>query len=249
MSRNFELMQQLGKEQALLETSARAESFVPEPITPAMGPKIGDVELDELLKVVQRAFLLPGKDAPRTVVFTGLESRNGCSWICARTAEVLASQVTGSVCLLDANLRHPGLHEQFGVKNHYGLADALRQTEPIRTFATPLSRPNLWLVSSGSSSETCYEYVGSDRMWHRVAELRAEFDYVLVDSEAMNMSSDGTMLGAKADGVVVVLKANSSRRQPARQALQDLRAAGVRVLGAVLNQRTFPIPEAIYNKL
>jgi protein-tyrosine kinase len=51
------------------------------------------------------------------------------------------------------------------------------------------------------------------------------------------------------DGVVLVLKANSSRREAARQALNEMQSANVRVLGAVLNQRTFPIPEKIYKRL
>jgi Mrp family chromosome partitioning ATPase len=49
--------------------------------------------------------------------------------------------------------------------------------------------------------------------------------------------------------VVLVLKANSTRKDRARSAVQDLNNAKVRVLGAVLNQRTFPIPDSIYNKL
>jgi len=31
--------------------------------------------------------------------------------------------------------------------------------------------------------------------------------------------------------------------------VRDLESANVRVLGAVLNQRTFPVPESIYRKL
>jgi Mrp family chromosome partitioning ATPase len=46
-----------------------------------------------------------------------------------------------------------------------------------------------------------------------------------------------------------VLKANSTRRDATREIKQQLQAANVRMLGAVLNQRTFPIPERIYNKL
>jgi Mrp family chromosome partitioning ATPase len=82
-----------------------------------------------------------------------------------------------------------------------------------------------------------------------MTELRAEFDYVLIDTPAISSSNDATVLGAATDGLVVVLKANSSRRESARGAMQDLRAAKVRVLGAVLNQRTFPIPQSIYDKL
>ena len=82
-----------------------------------------------------------------------------------------------------------------------------------------------------------------------MTELRSEFDYVLIDTPAISSSNDATVLGAVTDGLVLVLKANSSRRESARGAMHDLRAAKVRVLGAVLNQRTFPIPQSIYDKL
>jgi Mrp family chromosome partitioning ATPase len=164
-------------------------------------------------------------------------------------AEVLAGQVSGSVCLVDANLRNPGLHEQFAAENVSGLTDALRMREPIRSFAQPLSCPRLWLVSSGSPAEDGQSLLSSDRMRLRMTELRTEFDYVLIDTAAISSSHDATVLGSATDGLVLVLKANSSRRESARGAIHDLRAAKVRVLGAVLNQRTFPIPQSIYDKL
>ena len=83
----------------------------------------------------------------------------------------------------------------------------------------------------------------------RIAELGAEFDYVLLDVAALNASNDGVVLGHLVDGVALVLKANSSRRDSTRDTIQLLQASNVRVLGAVLNQRTFPIPERIYNRL
>jgi capsular exopolysaccharide synthesis family protein len=169
--------------------------------------------------------------------------------VCTRVAEVLASQISESVCLVDANLRHPGLHEQFEVENHYGLTDALQTREPMRSFAQPLSCPNLWLVSCGSVVEDSQTLLSSDRMRLRLTELRAEFDYVLIDAAAISYCNDATVLACATDGLVLVLKANSSRRESARKAIHDLRSAKARVLGAVLNQRTFPIPQSIYNKL
>jgi capsular exopolysaccharide synthesis family protein len=211
--------------------------------------KIEGPELEEISKLVQRVFLLPGSESPRTVVFSGAESGNGCSWVCARVAEVLASQVSGSVCLVDANFRNPGLNEQFAVENHHGLTDALREREPIRTFAKALSCPRLWLLTSGSENGDAQNLLSSDRMRFRMSELKAEFDYVLIDTPSLSASNDATVLGSSTDGLVMVLKANSSRREIARTAIQGLRAAKVHVLGAVLNQRTFPIPQAIYEKL
>jgi Mrp family chromosome partitioning ATPase len=253
MSRNFELLQKIGREQALYATTAdeTVQEMEPLPVIVPVGARleIEGAELEEITKVVQRVFLLPGADAPRTVVFSGTESGNGCSWVCARVAEVLAGQISGSVCLVDANLRAPGLNEQFAAENVYGLTDALRKREPVRTFAQPLSCPRLWLVSSGSAVEDGQSLLSSERMRQRIAELRAEFEYVLIDTPAIGSSNDATVLGSATDGLVLVLKANSSRRESARGAIHDLRAAKVRVLGAVLNQRTFPIPQAIYDKL
>jgi capsular exopolysaccharide synthesis family protein len=256
MSRNFELLQNLGKE-VLLDAPAAVATVeqkyrktVPEPVD-AKEPqlKLEPKEREELTKLAQRIFVHPGADAPRVVVFTASESGNGCSSICACAAELLAAQVTGSVCLVDANLRHPGLHEQFAVENQFGLADALQGSEPLLNYARSMSRPNLWLVSSGSSPEAALPLLSSERMRQMISELRSGVDYVLIDASAMNVSNDATVLASAADGVVMVLKANSSRRETVRKAVQDMQAANIRVLGAVLNQRTFPIPEAIYNKL
>ena len=83
----------------------------------------------------------------------------------------------------------------------------------------------------------------------RIAELRTEFDYVLIDSPVLSVSNDAASLGRASDGVVLVLKAHSSRREVARKAVENFENERVRVLGAVLNKRTFPIPESIYNKL
>ena len=168
MSRNFELLQNLGREREMFEASvseAHTDTSVVEPelrVAPAPAPvepqplqlHMDESQRDEMFKLVQRVFLMPGASKGRLVVVSGMEAGNGCSWICARMAEVLASQVSGSVCVVDANLRSPGLHREFEVQNHYGLTDALQVNEPIRRFVTSLSRPNLWLLSCGAETET-----------------------------------------------------------------------------------------------
>jgi succinoglycan biosynthesis transport protein ExoP len=249
MSKNFELMQNLGKEQELLsptpvegnatQVAASTESL------PGSGSNSVVPGLEEIHALAQQVFLVPGADAPRTVVFTSTESASGCSWVCAHLGQVLAGRVGGSVCLVDANLYAPGLHQQFGVENQIGLSNALTQLDPIRGFVQPLNLPNLWLLSSGTAGT---QGLASDRMRLRIAELRKEFDFVLIDTAAMSVSNDAISLGSFSDGVVMVLKANASRRETARQAIQDLQGGNAKVLGAVLNQRTFPIPDTIYKK-
>jgi polysaccharide biosynthesis transport protein len=264
MSRNFELLQQIGKEndifavppaererepETLVETPLPVESRVAPAEATSSPAALDKPGIEEVRTLVQRVFLLPSGHAPRVVVFAGTEAGNGCSWICARTAEALACQVTGTVCLVDANLRSPGLHQQFDIPNHHGLSDALLKNEPMNSFVTGLTPPNLSLLSCGASAEAAQALLASNRMRGRLRELRSMFDYVLVDASAMNASNDAIVLGAVSDGAILVLRANASRKETARNALRELQTANVKILGAVLNERTFPIPEAIYNKL
>ena len=206
MSRNFELLNQMGKGVAL------QPEVEPKPV-PAADPssfipalQIDGIARDEITKLVHRTFLLAGSEGPRRVVFTSTESGNGGTWMCAHAGEMLASQVGRSVCIVDCNLQSPTLHEQFAVKNHHGLADALQGDGPIREYATQL-RPNLWLVSCGGACESAIGLLTSDRMRRRVAELSTEFDYVLFDVAPLNGSNHGVILGHLVDGVVIVLKA------------------------------------------
>lgn len=268
MSRNFELLQQLSKEQEVFDTGTELSSLssLPEAPPPEPAPLLqrddemllglsptaldmDEKQRDEIIKFVQHVFLVPGAEAPRTVVLSGTEVGNGCSWICCRAAEILATQVRGPICVVDANFRSPGLHRNFGVENHHGLSDALGNPESIRDFVRPLNQKNLWLLSCGANPANSAGLLLSYYVRLRLGELRQYFEYVLVDAPAMSCGSEGIVLSRAADGVVLVLKANASRHEGARRAIQDLHNAGAKVLGAVLNQRTFPIPQMIYNKL
>jgi Mrp family chromosome partitioning ATPase len=91
--------------------------------------------------------------------------------------------------------------------------------------------------------------VSGDGMKERISELRKEFEFVLIDAPPLNTYADGTALGQLADGVVLVLEANCTRREVASRAAENLRAAQIPILGAILNKRTYPIPEMLYRIL
>jgi capsular exopolysaccharide synthesis family protein len=257
MSKNFELMQQAGKEQEF-QPSRKMEA--PAPMTFGNGSNgashrsTDGLDLDQLageeaLRLVQRVFLLQSQEPPHMVAFAGIDHGSGCSRICVRVAETLAKNVRGSVCLVEANLRSPALPGMFGTTNHHGLTNSLMQDGPIRSFAKPVRGDNLWLLSSGALASDSANLLNSEKLKTRFAELRKEFDFVLIDAPPLTRYSDALALGQLTDGLVLVLEANSTRREAAVKVSENLRAAQIRVLGAVLNKRTFPIPESLYSKL
>lgn len=264
MSRNFELLQRAARSQELfvqpagcspildgklrgrsverVRNEAKKREALGSPLT------VARVAQEELVKLVNRVFLFPNSHASRAVSFSSLEG-TGSSELCFHVGQTLATQVRGSVCLADANLHAPSLHRLFEINKFPGLLDALGETGPIKDYAVQVGRGNLWLVPSGSSTSEIHEPFASDRLRSRIVELKEQFDFVLIDAPLMNSHTDAILLGQMTDGVILVLEANSTRRETARMIKEDLEAAKVRILGAVLNNRTFPIPETLYRKL
>jgi receptor protein-tyrosine kinase len=199
---------------------------------------------EETIRLVRQVFL-SDPAVHRLVVFSGIEHGSGCTWVCARAAEALAEHVEGTVCLVDAHLRSPALHQHFEIESP-AAAQGPFVCAPVRRDDGP---SNLWLLTASATSTPLAERQRFDLLRSRLSELRREFTYVLIDAPPINAYADAALLGADSDGLVMILAANDTRRAAAARAKEKLAAAGVRLLGAVLNKRTFPIPEKIYWKL
>jgi capsular exopolysaccharide synthesis family protein len=203
---------------------------------------------DEAYRIVQRLFQA-GDITPQVVVFAGIDSGNGCSALCVRIAETLADHSSTRICVVDANLRAPSLDRYFRIENHYGLTNALTTHGEVTSFTRKSNRHNLHLISSGFEVTAPSRMLDSDTLRDRISELRAAYDYILIDSPPLNEFPDGTTLGRLSDGVVLILEANETRRETASKAIDNLRSAQVTILGAIFNKRTFPIPEALYSRI
>jgi len=210
----------------------------------------GTTAEDEIAKLVRRVFVAPVAEIPpKIVAFCGVDEGAGCSWVCARAGEVLADQVPGNVCLVDANLRSPSLHGRFHVEKGRGFADAIKGTGRIHDLVRRIGEGNLRLITAGSNGKEPNGALNPARLRARFSELRSEFDFTLVDTPPTSSYADAVLLGQLTDGVVLVVGSNLTRREPARAAKRAFEAARITLFGAVLNKRTYPIPEALYWKL
>lgn len=245
MSRNFELLRRLGKQHGACGVPVAA---MPYPCGGSHELELDKLSREEITKLVQRVFLSPNNGHERcTVLFAGVESGDGSSRICAYGGQTLAAQVTESVCIVDANLRSPSLHKLFGATNSFGLAEVLAQAGPIEKLPKPLGGANLCLVPAGSAPPGLM--TPSSELLRVLGQLQDQFDYLLINGAPVSSYADAVVLGKITDGVILVVEAHATRRETARQAQQSLAAAKVRLLGAVLNQRTFPIPDVVYRRL
>ncbi len=204
---------------------------------------------EEILKLVQRVFHPSSQVSQKTIMFAAIDSSGGCGWLCAAIGRLLAESVSGSVCLVEGNFRTPSPRKGAGASNDYGLADALRDEGEIKGFAQKIGPDNYWHLSSGSLAHDSLNLLRSPRMKERFDELRQEFDYLVIDAPPLGAYADAMTIGRLADGVVLVLEANETRREAALHVTESLRLSNIPVLGAILNNRTFPIPAALYKRL
>jgi protein-tyrosine kinase len=268
MSRNFELMQKAQERGDAFPAMAGAGLLdIPHPDARGVGrhwregirraPLGNRTAADaEILSLVNSLFIVPERlpglheilEAPRLVVFSDAQYSSGSSGICARAAEILAAQVRNRVCLVDANICSPSFHERFGLCNGNGWLNSLAHNDPIAGFVEQIGSSNLWVMTCGSLLNGSAE-LDFSRLRTRVEELRREFDFLLVDAPAVNAHPTALLLGQLADGLVMVIEANVTRRETAQTAKQELELAGVSVVGAILNNRTFSIPDSLYRHL
>jgi Mrp family chromosome partitioning ATPase len=251
MSRTFEVLERAQQDQELFRVPPVTRA-VPGSGQPANSktslPDPDAFTREEVLRLVRSLFLANdgnGHEGVRRVVFCGIDNPDGSSLLCARVGRTLADQVRSQVCVADANGRTPVRSPLFDLPPY----DNSHQSEngdaqkPLRHVAD-----NLWLVS-GDSAPTNGGAPALERMRAYIKDLGNEFGYVVISAPPIGSSSDATLLGQLAEGVVLVLEANSTRRVTAKKAKEALEAANVRLLGTVLNNRTFPIPEGLYRLL
>jgi Mrp family chromosome partitioning ATPase len=250
MSRNFELLSQieLGPQLGTTDHKARATAnrVIEETFTNTVTRDAGGLCGEEMQRLVQSIFLSPnGTDRRRVVMFCGVDTGAGSSSVCANAGRVLAANSSQSVCLVDANVRSPRLSGIFGVD---GALPFSRKSLSVYEQCTQVGG-SLWLVGTEMLTDNRGQLRSAHELGELITELRSMFEYLLIDVPGINISGDGSLLGKMADATVLVVEANSTRRLSARKAKESLDAAGLRLLGTVLHNRSFPIPEPLYKKL
>lgn len=155
---------------------------------------------------------------------------------CAANLAVAFAQAGHSVCLVDADLRKPALHEVFGLPNLTGLSDLLRGDESTFEAAThPTEVTGLRILTSGLVPPNPAELVASPRMRAVLASITGEVDLVILDSPPLQAVTDAAILASLAGGTILVAAAGKTRRALIVRARDTLARVGANVLGTALN--------------
>ncbi|NTW08735.1 MAG: CpsD/CapB family tyrosine-protein kinase, partial [Anaerolineaceae bacterium] len=105
---------------------------------------------------------------------------------------------------------------------------------------------NLTVVTGGTLAPNPSELLGSMKMRTLIANLRGQFDRIILDSPPLMAFSDCLVLSRLADGVVFVIWGGETGRENIKKTVQSIQGVGARILGAVLNNVDFSRSSSSY---
>ncbi len=174
-------------------------------------------------------------DSPSKVIMvTSPGPKEGKTTVCANLGMTLAKAGKRTL-IVDCDLRRPMMHKFFGLKNTYGVVDALEGgRSPYETWQEPV--PGLWVMTSGPIPPDPAELLGSEHFAELLDQLRQEFECVLLDSSPVQVVSDPAILSSRADGVLLIIDPQKTSKDAIQQTMRSLEIVGASILGTVMNK-------------
>lgn len=211
-------------------------------------PRIAVPESYEALKV--NLWTRHADKSMKVILMVGTTERCGVSTTAANFAASLAQQAHTKVLLMDANVRSPRRPffatsaEERGAG--INLERLLSNPSALRDPAPGSS--NLYMLPSGTKCSMPLSIFQSEAFDQFLGKVREFFDYVIIDAPPLAGYPETVLLSRKADGVILVIESEKTRKQSALFAKKQIETAGGKLLGVVLNRRKYRVPHWLYKR-
>jgi capsular exopolysaccharide synthesis family protein len=185
-----------------------------------------------LAATVQR--ILPHRPL-RSIVVTSPAQRDGKTTVSANLGLVLA-RAGKSVVVVDCDLRHPSLHDLFGLPNEAGFTSVLRGEAPLsRAVQNIAGEPRLQLLASGPPPTAPGQLLSAQRTMEVLTALQAQADVLVIDVPAVEPTGDAAVVASIVDAALVIAGAPSGQAADLARAVDLLDGIEGLVVGVVLN--------------
>lgn len=174
----------------------------------------------------------------KSVVITSAQPGEGKSTVAGKLALSFA-QDDMSVLLIDCNLRKPTVHNNFNLSNLVGLSEVIVGAAEFEN-AVQGYNDNLKVLTAGKTPPNPSEMLSSNAMSDLIAEVKEQFDMVILDSPPLEAVTDAQILSTKVDGAVIVVRSETTKIDSVKEAKSLLDKVGANIIGT--------IPFAVENK-
>ena len=172
-------------------------------------------------------------DEYRAIVVTSSVPGEGKSTTSGNLALSLA-QSGNKVLLVDCDMRKPSIHKKFKISNISGTAELLLRKESFEDVVNCYNE-NLTIITAGKIPPNPSEMLASRAMTAFIKEMKKEFKYIILDTPPLQAVTDAQVLSTKADGVLLVVRAGSTKKDAVLNSVDLIKKVQGKVIGTVLN--------------
>ena len=176
---------------------------------------------------------IQGRQSQQVITVTSAAPNEGKTTTVLNLCLALAERKDHSTLLIDADLRRPSISKYLHPAPKVGLSDVLQGEARLEHALLELQDAKLTVLPAGALVLNPQELLRSQFVSALFADLRRQFDHVIVDTPPVVPFTDAAVLGALSDGVVLVVRANKTPRPLVERAVDAMQSA--KVLGVVLN--------------
>ena len=188
---------------------------------------------EEFRTLRSRLYHMREKMTLKKLLVTSALPKEGKSFTSSNLAQVLVRQHGRRVLLIDADLRGPRLHLMLGTTAGPGLSEYLQGKNDEFSIMQRGPLENLFFIPSGTGIEDPAELVGNGKLKTFLQRVEPLFDWIIVDSPPAIPVSDASVLAKACDGVLMVVRSNSTPCDVARKAREEFPDQSL--IGVVLN--------------
>ncbi len=198
----------------------------------ACGP---EVLIPAIRKMAHRIrFFSSGKNL-KTITLMSLMDGDGNSFLAVNLAVCLV-RYGKKVLLIDANLDSPMLGRYFDLAPDMGLTRFIAGEADQTEIQLQTRMDGLKVILSGPALSNPGELFRSEKIKHLIRDMAAQYDWVIVDTPALNVSEDALVFASYTDGRIAVVRCGKVTRHQYADFLDGLRLADIPLTGVILNR-------------
>ncbi|MFO7968649.1 MAG: CpsD/CapB family tyrosine-protein kinase [Bacillota bacterium] len=136
------------------------------------------------------------------------------------------------VLIIDFDLRKPKIHRAFKKANEMGFYDFIVEDKDINDLIIK-DESKIDLLLSGNRISTPNIVLQSNKTKNLVEKLKELYDIIIIDSPPILSVTDAFIISELVDGVIFVVAYNQTKKEDAKEALEQLQDTEANILGSV----------------
>jgi len=215
---------------------------------PYLGSIPKDADISYYHDLADQIYLLMKDKSLKSLLLSSSLANEGATQTIVNLGTYLSKSAGHKVLIIDANLRNPSMHKLFKNPETQGLVDVLEGRLSFDKAVKDVGS-HLNILVAGKTNLNPVTLLGSKAMAEVIKDAGKDYDVVLIDCAPLSNFKDAAVMSSFVDGVALVITEGKTRKQVVKNAITPLEQKKANLIGVILNNRTYPIPERIYKRV